>query len=258
MGAWGYGIRHDDFVCDVIDEFENALKHGKNIREATQAVRHQFGEVLSDPDLAALYWIGLADAQWTYGNLDPAVRKRVKRDLASGLSLAMWDDAKSGRARRQKALERFVRKIERPNNRPKKAPKVIVRPPKFQPGDCLTCRLSNGQYGAALVLGTDHSQPEYGKDLIAILDYMAAEKPSIGTFEGRKWLRQRHHQWQGEMALAYYLSFGFGSVKDRIELVGRIQLSSSDPQPTPLGTLTGWKGFGEEVVRQREWDDERR
>lgn len=31
MGTWGYGIRHDDFVCDVIGAFEDLLKDGKSV-----------------------------------------------------------------------------------------------------------------------------------------------------------------------------------------------------------------------------------
>ena len=35
MGAWGYGIRHDDFVLDVIGVFEELLKAGHSVGDAT-------------------------------------------------------------------------------------------------------------------------------------------------------------------------------------------------------------------------------
>ena len=43
MGSWGFGTRHDDFVCDVIGDFEDVLKAGKSVAEATAAVvsRHR-------------------------------------------------------------------------------------------------------------------------------------------------------------------------------------------------------------------------
>lgn len=256
MGAWGYGVRQDDLVCDVVADFEDALKKGKCTREATRAVREQFQEVLSEScDQAALVWVGLADAQWTYGHFDPAVLKRVKEDLASGASLAMWDDEPSGdRSRRRKVLEQFIAKIEVPNPRPKKAPKVVIRPPKFRPGDCLTYPLSNGQYGAALILAVDHSEPEYGKDLVAVLDYMSPKKPTLEVFRGRKWLCQTHHEWRGQPAITWHWPFGFRTMKNRIETVGTIEIVDTDPNPGSCHSYQGWKNLGEEVVWQKEWD----
>jgi hypothetical protein len=43
-----------------------------------------------------------------------------------------------------------------------------------------------GQYGAALVLATDHSNVEYGKDLVGVLDYLSTSKPTLDVVEGRK------------------------------------------------------------------------
>ena len=37
MGAWGHGIRQDDFVLDIIGDFEDLLKAGKSVREASDA-----------------------------------------------------------------------------------------------------------------------------------------------------------------------------------------------------------------------------
>jgi hypothetical protein len=255
MGAWGYGIRQDDLTCDVIGDFEDALKQGKSIREATRVVKVEYEQVLSDPEQEPLFWIALADVQWTYGQLDPAVLRRIRRDFASGASLMIWEGAPDrGQEKRKKVLERFLAKVEHANPRPKKAPKTVIRPPKFQPGDCLTYPLTNGQYGAALVLAVDHSQPEYGKDLVAVLDYMSPEKPTLDVYRDRKWLRKRHHAWQGEMAMAWHLPMGFRAVQRRIEVLGRVELRPSDPKANFHTALRGWHNCGEDVVWQREWD----
>jgi len=68
-------------------------------------------------------------------------------------------------SRRTAVLKRFLGKVENPNPRPKKTPRITVRAPKFQPGDCLSILLSNGQFGAALVLAVDNSNAEYGMDM---------------------------------------------------------------------------------------------
>jgi len=81
MGAWGHGIRQNDVVCDVIGAFEDNLKQGKSIVDASKTVRKQFAEAIKDSDDGPLVWIGLADAQWTYGQLDPGVLQHVKDDF---------------------------------------------------------------------------------------------------------------------------------------------------------------------------------
>lgn len=89
MGAWGYGIRQDDFVCDVIGVFEDLLKAGKSVREAAEAVTSKFTAEIKDAEDGPLFWLALADMQWTYGELDPQILNRVKEDLDSGRSLAL-------------------------------------------------------------------------------------------------------------------------------------------------------------------------
>ena len=73
MGAWGVGIRQDDFVCDVEDEFKDQLKDGRSIAEATQFVRERYANAIEDSEDGPLLWFALADMQWTYGDLDPAI-----------------------------------------------------------------------------------------------------------------------------------------------------------------------------------------
>jgi hypothetical protein len=50
MGAWGYGIRQDDFVLDVIGCFEDLLKAGQSVRDATTAVKARFAAAIGDDD----------------------------------------------------------------------------------------------------------------------------------------------------------------------------------------------------------------
>ena len=250
MGAWGYGIRQDDFVCDAIGVFEDLLKAGKSVREATEAVRSKFTAALKDADDGPLVSIALAEMQWTYGELEPQVLNRVKEDLDSGRSLAAWAEDQRGLSRRRAALEKFISKIGQPNRRPKKLPKPILRAPKFKPGDCLSIRLSNGEYAAALVLAADHSNVEYGTNLVGVLDYLSPEKPTIEVFRKRKWLVLRHHGESGTMDVAWYYPMGFRAVKNRLEIVGQVEILSSDPKDS--NTYLRWTGIGERAIHQRE------
>ena len=255
MGAWGHGIRHDDFVLDVVGVFEDLLKDGKSIADATHGVKAKFAGAIDDPHDGPLFWLALADLQWLYGELEPEVLARVQEDFESGRSLDPWREDERGLSRRTTALEQFLRKIATPRPRAKKPPRTIIRAPKFQPGDCLSIRVSTGQYAAGLVLAADHSTVEYGKNLVGLLDYLSAEKPTIEMFRNRQWLRLTHHTWNGDVALAWYLPIRFRTAKDQLEIVGRVEISEADPKDS--NSYRGWAGIGEDAVQQREWDAQR-
>ena len=237
MGAWGYGIRDDDFVRDVIGEFEDQLKAGNSVAEATQAIKSRYGGVSEDSVDGPLYWIALADMQWTYGGLEPSVLERVKDDLASGRSLLAWEEDKRGLARRRAALEKFLGKIGVENPRPKKPPKTIVRAPKFRAGDCLSIQLTDGRYAAAIVLVADHSTAEYGSNLVAVLDYRSAIKPTMDVF------RERKLPAASRAEVAWYMPIGFRSVKNRLEVIGQVEILESDPKDSNF--YFRWSSIGE-------------
>ena len=250
MGAWGYGIRQDDFVLDVIGVFEDLLKAGKSVREAAEGVTSKFTAEIKDAEDGPLFWLALADMQWTYGELDSQILNRVKEDLDSGRSLAPWTEDQRGLARRRAALEKFISKIGQPNRRPKKPPKIVVRAPKFRPGDCLSIRLSNGQYAAALVLAADHSNVEYGTTLVGVLDYLSPEKPTMEVFGKRKWLALSPHSSNTKIDVAWYHYIGFLAVKDRLEIVGQVEILGSDPTDSTI--YRRWTGIGEQAIHRRE------
>ncbi len=252
MGSWGVGIKQDDLVLDVINSFDDSLKSGCSLEGATNAVLNDFSESLEDKDEGPLVWIAIAESQWSYGGLDETVLSRVKDDLDKGNGLALWEESSARMyEKRKQALTRFVAKITTPNTKPKKFPKIVVRPPKFAAGDCLAVKLSNGQYGAALVLEADHSNIEYGKNLIAVLDYMSKDRPSLKVFKKRNWLELTHHSWDGRIDCSWYMPFGFRHEKARFEIIGKVKIRRRDPKSQ---LYSPWKILGEGVIQQREWE----
>ncbi len=252
MGAWGYGVRQDDFVCDVMGVFDDLLKEGNSISAATRELQSRYLNEIQGTEEEPLFWLALADRQWTYGGLEPQVLRRVEQDLATGRDLERWSEDAKGLARRRKEVEKFILKVSLPNPRPKKPPKVVVRSPKFAVGDCLSIRMAEGQMAAALVLAADHSDVEYGRNLIGVLDYLSLEKPTRAIFQERKWLIRTHNNWKGELDLGWYLPLGYRAVKDRIEVVYQVEVTESDPKESL--SYCGWASLGTQVVLQRQWD----
>ncbi len=253
MGSWGHGIRQDDLVCDVIAAFDDAIKEGSKVSDATASVLQRFDTSLIDSDDAPLIWLAIADAQWTYGQLDPQILAKVSYDISNDIGLSRWREMPERQfAKRRVVLSRFLEKIQTANPKPKRTPKRIVRNPKFEAGDCLAVRLSNGQYGAALVLASDSTNLEYGQNLICVLDFMSTQKPLLHNFSNRQWLMLTHHKWDGKLDLAWYLPAGFRAEKSRFELVAKIEVLPSDPKESKL--FSSWSNLGEQVIHQRDWD----
>lgn len=237
MGSWGYGIRHDDFVCDVIGAFEDVLKAGQSVAQATAAVTLRFGGAVEDPDDDPRFWIALAEVQWSYGALEAPVLERVHNDFTTGRSLFAWEEDRRGLARRRAVLEKFIKKLEVPKARPTRRVKTIVRAPKFAPGVCLSIHHLSGQYGAAIVLVADHTTPELGTNLVGVLDFSSNTLPTMDVFLERRWLR-----------VGWYYPTGFRKVRQRLEVVGVVEILDSDPKDSAL--YFGWGNVGELRRRQ--------
>ena len=117
----------------MIDCVESHLKAGKSIADATKTVQKKFAAAIDNVDEGPLFWIALADVQWSYGKLEAHVKKRVKDDFKSGRSLTQWTDDPRGLARRKNALAKFIEKISVPNPRAKKPPRSSFGLPSFIP-----------------------------------------------------------------------------------------------------------------------------
>lgn len=257
MGAWGTGIRQDDFVCDVEDAFEDCLRDGRSVTDASELIVEQYSDtLLYDPDEAPLLWIALADMQWKYGNLDPSILERVTHDFHSNIGMERWGDTSEKLYKQRKeVLAKFIDKISRPNPRPTRPPKRVTRKPKFAPGDCLSIKLDNGQYGAAIVLVADHSDPAYGKNLVGVLDYLSDDPPTGDVFSQRNWLKRTRSGWQGELDIVWYSHVGFRKMKHRLKVINNIPVLDMDPKDSLF--YAGWNLLGQWVLLQSERDAER-
>jgi hypothetical protein len=254
MGAWGTGIREEDFVLDIQGFIRDCLKDGQNVDEASRLVQQKFGNVTADPEDGPLFWIALADMQWTYGTVDPAVLSRVTDIVKGDAGMQRWGAPEDPLYRkRQAVLQKFLAKISRTNPWPSRPPKRMVRKPKFRAGDCLAVQLETGQYGAALVLATNDTNPEQGMDLVADLDYLQDVPPTLDVFKSRRWLRPTHPDWNAGLSIMWYYPLGFRKVKSRLTVIGNIPVDPDDPVDYP--NYGGWHLIGLQILQQQGWDE---
>jgi hypothetical protein len=246
MGTWGAGIIQDDTVADIVGFVKDRLKEGDALEVASAQAQRKFASTQSDVDEAPLLWLALAEVQWKYGTVDPAVLGRVRKDIQSDSGLERWNDDAKALAARRVALAKFLAKVESPNPKPSAPPKLVVRKPPFMEGDCLSVLLPDGRYTAALVLRADNSNIEYGMNLIASLDYCEREPPGLAVFEKRDWLVLDHGQWNGAKEVRWYIAVRFQRERKRISVVGNVKPRRGDPKDSP--SYAGWVNLGVQVL----------
>jgi len=253
MGTWGNKIKQDDFVRDVIDSFISKLKETQDLRQSSDSVLKEYTAEADDPDDGPLLWLGLAEAQWQFGSVAANVIEMVKNDFANNRGLDRWEEqGQKALEGRKREIEGFIQKIESPNPKPKQLPKFTIRKPVYEEGDCLTVCLNNGFFAAAIVLGADSSDPEYGKNLIGVLNYLSEKEPTSTDFENREWLTLTHHSWTGVLEIAWYVALGHRKYKNMFNVAGKTAIRSEDPHDSRY--YKGWGTLGEDVVKQNEWD----
>lgn len=277
MGTWGFTLLEDDLAADVHSDYIKRFNLKMPNDQIVDELRREYTEELDDSDDGPLVWLAIARAQWECGGLDQRVLDRVREIVSEGKGLDRWAEAGDRElARRRKALNTFLAKLQTSNPQPRRPRRPTQRKPVFQPGDCLAIRLSDGDYGAGLVLehppddnAGDPAEETYGVNLIGILSYKSSEKPPLHVFERRDWHRSTHHsKSRGEVPaeVVNVLALGFRRAKGRIELVGRIALRDDDPKEQrqyiaggpaftmTFGTYSTWDHLGEDLVYQARWD----
>lgn len=246
MGAWGHGVLDDDFVLDVVGDFKDCLKRGESVAGATAAMLAEYGDQAGDSDDGPLLWLALAHCQWTYGAVSAEVLGHVTADLDAGAGLERWADSPADLAKRRARIVEFVAKVRERNPKPSRIPKLVVRKPVFETGDCLSIRLDDGRFGAALVLKADHSRPEYGMNLIGVLDFVGAEPPDRSVFRrrlvgGRRWRHRTRFGGKTTSDVGWYLANGFRPHREHVTIVGSVPISKADPNTSTV--YASWKAL---------------
>lgn len=249
MGAWGVGITQDDTVLDLIEDFKDSLKKTKNLEITTKLIIDENKDLINDEDEGPLFWIAIAKCQWEYGNLEPNILKQVIEDFEKENGLERWkEESNKDYIARKKVLLNFIEKIKQVNTKPKKFPKLIIRKPIFSEGDCLSVKVNENFYGAAIVIRSDESNPEYGENLVVATTYWGTIPPKQEDFSEIEWLRLTYANWNGGVHKAWYSPVGFRKHKDLIAIVCNIDVSKFNE--ISCKSYSSWSNLGNLIGRQ--------
>ncbi len=226
MGSSGTGISSSDAFADVYSEFFSLYNDGLEIDEITNTVIDRNQEMLSIPEEANDFWFALAKAQWECKGLQPRVYAQVKTIVETGHDLKIWTDlsgTKGDLDKRRTVLEKFLVLLqsERPNAKRRK--KTVIREPIFKKGDCLTYKLSDENYGGALVLEAEY-RTELGLNLVAVTRINQKQKPSEEEFKKAEVLIKNFAKWDEKPAIIWLPNYKPREVKEFVEVVGSINI----------------------------------
>lgn len=169
MGTWGVALYDNDTAADVRGEWVDKVRLGASGKAATDELIKAFGE--DDP----IFWVALADTQWTWGRLEPRVLKRARDAIAKGGDLELWTEAKD-RAARQRMFEKVAARLAKPPPKPKPvgaSPDLAA----WKRGQLWSYRTLDGKQAVFRVTAVD---PGYGlvpSPMLELLDVVFEDEP---------------------------------------------------------------------------------
>lgn len=266
MGTWGFNILDDDTTRDVYDDYMEAFNAKVAPDDIMRELEAKYPSAIGDDeDDGPLFVLAVAKAQWDCGHLRPETIAMVKRIVDEGLGLENWEDeGPKVLAKRKAKVAAFLQAIQTLNPKPRKPKAPTQRKPPFEAGDCLAMRLSDGEYGAVLVLAAEWPNPDprkesHGTNVVGVLKYKSATPPTRADFVGRAWLHLTHHSWgkytpdgKGCPEIVRVSRHSFKSVAATFQIVDRVELFDTDPRDSR--SYTRWEALADQVMRQDRWD----
>ncbi len=250
MGTWGTSIKDSDTFADVYDGFYELYNKGEQPDLISKKVIDENRDILEIEEERNNLWFAIALAQWETKSLDTGVLSIVENIISSDADLDIWRSLEASEAdikKRKIALHKFLEKIksDRPKAKPRKRTKI--KSPVFATGDCLIFNMSNGNYGGAVVLASDHSG--FGYNLVATTRINQILKPTLADFNNAEVLVCNFAEWRDKVSVAWYMPDSYHrDYSGLYELAGRlpvkIEYDVNDYQgkgylPYPSYT-TGW------------------
>jgi len=227
MGNWGTAIKDSDAFADIYGEFFDLYNKGGQPDFISKKILEDNWEILEIEEEKNSLWFALALAQWETKSLDPIVLSTVEDIITSGADLKIWlelDVDEQDIVKRKIALEKFLIKLKSEKPKAKSRKRVKLKTAIFTTGDCLVFKLTNGNYGGAVVLGTDNN-PETACNLVATTRINQETKPTVKDFEIAQVLICNFGQWEDKTEVTWYMpDLFYKDYSDIYENVGKISV----------------------------------
>ncbi len=224
MGTWGIGLTDDDLTADIVGDFMDRFNKGENPADIRRALEKSYEHTIGDSDEGHMFWFALAKAQWDIGALDADILKKVRHIIESETDAKVWLELGATNAvvtKRKVALQKFLSKIEVPNEKPKKVKKIRLKDAHYEAGDVITFKTPDDYFGVAVVVSAD-KQKEYPANKVVILGLKQKEEPSIEVIMNANLIMSRRRDFG--VALVSFLTQYRKKVYEEFKIIGRVRV----------------------------------
>lgn len=182
MATDGIKIIDGDLARDTYDQIMDLYDSDANIETIKKEVPFVKDDYGIDTDFYhEIFVTAYALAFWEIGELTDAILIEVKRviDLKAGVKVWTEECDENEGKKRQKELDKFLKKISEPNPKIRKRKKYkLIKNFYFQPDDVLAFQLSDQNYYAVICAKVTQQRGQCTYDLVATT-YKGKTKPTI-------------------------------------------------------------------------------
>lgn len=179
MAIDGTKIIDSDIAHDIYNEFMDLYDADVDIVEIKNKIETRRNDIFDEAEFE-IFITAYALALWETGNLTAEILFETRKTVADGTGVKMWFE-ESGEAdakRRERELERFLRKISTPKDKPRKRKKYKkITNFLFEIDDIVTFQLQDKFYRAAILLNIFQYRNQCVYQFTPT-SYMQSEKPT--------------------------------------------------------------------------------
>ncbi|MFC1224620.1 hypothetical protein ACFE6N_12470 [Pedobacter sp. BG31] len=227
MGTWGTSIKDNDAFADIYSEFFDQYNKGAEPHAISEKIINDNWEILEIEEEKNSLWFALGLALWETNSLNPQILNKIEKIIESGEELKIWLDlgASAGDIKKRRiSLEKFIDKLRTNRPKPKPRKKAKLKTPVFSTGDCISFKLDNGNFGAAIVLASDQN-PETAYNLVATTRVNSSTKPTLDDIRNSEVLVLNFASWEDKVEVTWYMpDLYFKNYSMLYEVIGQIDI----------------------------------
>lgn len=144
MGLWGFKLYQNDTALDVKDDFEELYNTGKTVQAITEKLMEDYKNIMGNIDEEPLFWLALADTQWNWGVLLPAVKEKALYWIGKGRGIFQHQTVDIlVKAQKEKTIDDLQTKLLSPQPPMKKPAKKRIYQCQWKLGDVFAYQLES-------------------------------------------------------------------------------------------------------------------
>lgn len=229
--VWGIKLYQNDISISIKGKYGFKLKLEKTSEEATEELVDEFSDLLKYDDVKPLFWIALADIQWSYGRLIPEVKEKALYYIKEKAFLNIFDiknrlitdkciipDLRD--KKNLNYIDDMLNELNIKLNSPMPQKKAIrpwhVRKLKLKIGDIVAYKLENGKY-IALKVVAEALLPSHGyylqpEEVLLAYDFCEDKIPTLEELKNIDFVKDKNGEYF-KVSLIYsnrtFKEFGF-------------------------------------------------